>query len=293
MRAIFFSFMIGAITFLLLGTAYSKEPSTESTPPEVSKPKSSITSNTLTLTESVRGDVQSSGNPLQIKILQIKGAISRKLLASLKQTIAISDSDPVPAGLIILLDSKGGDGMAAIDIGRLLRKAKAHVFVTGECSSACILVLAGGVVRSAPTFSVGIQQARITLSSDAGVIKKEVDANENPVAKALLQKFDAAAKSYFSEMDIPPDLFEAMQSYSFRRVYRLSSHEITAYGLNGIEEDYLKQRTQMYAQRSGRWPKDEQELARRTAKVSTECMLYEANPVDFTKCYRRVLQDIY
>lgn len=293
MRAIFFSFIIGAITFLLLGTAYSKEPSTESTPPEVSEPKSSITSNTLTLTESVRGDVQSSGNPLQIKILQIKGAISRKLLASLKQTIAISDSDPVPAGLIILLDSKGGDGMAAIDIGRLLRKAKAHVFVTGECSSACILVLAGGVVRSAPTFSVGIHQARITLSSDAGVIKKEVDANENPVAKALLQKFDAAAKSYFSEMDIPPDLFEAMQSYSSRRVYRLSSHEITAYGLNGIEEDYLKQRTQMYAQRPGRWPKDEEELARRTAKVSTECMLYEANPVDFTKCYRRVLQDIY
>jgi hypothetical protein len=94
-------------------------------------------------------------------------------------------------------------------------------------------------------------------------------------------------------MDIPPDLYEAMQSYSSRRVYRLSSHEITAYGLNGVEEDYLKQRTQMYAQRSGRWPKDEEELARRTAKVSTECMPYEASPVDFTKCYRRVLQDIY
>lgn len=293
MRAIFLPSVISAIILLLPGAVHSKEISLQSSPPEVAIPKSSITSNTLTLTESVKGDVQSPINPQQIKIVQIKGPISRKLLANLKQTIAPSQFDPVPAGLIVLLDSKGGDGMAAIDIGRILRKSNAHVFVNGECSSACILVLAGGVVRGAPTFSIGIHQARITLSSDTGVIKKEVDANEDPVAKALLQKFDSSAKTYFSDMEIPPELFAAMQSHSSKRIYKLSSHEITAYGLNGIEESYLKHRTQMYAQRPGRWPKDEEELTRRTAKVSTECMPYEASPVDFTKCYRRVLQDIY
>lgn len=293
MRAIFFPSVISAIILLLPGAVHSKEISLQSSPPEVANPKSSIISNTLTLTESAKIDVQSSSNPQQIKIVQIKGPISRKLLANLKQTIAPSQFDPVPAGLIVLLDSKGGDGMAAIDIGRILRKSNAHVFVNGECSSACILVLAGGVVRGAPTFSIGIHQARITLSSDTGVIKKEVDASEDPVAKALLQKFDSSAKSYFSDMEIPPELFVAMQSHSSKRIYMLSSQEITAYGLNGIEESYLKQRTQMYVQRPGRWPKDEEELTRRTAKVSTECMPYEASPVDFTKCYRRVLQDIY
>ena len=94
-------------------------------------------------------------------------------------------------------------------------------------------------------------------------------------------------------MDIPPELFVAMQSHPTKRVYRLSSQEITAYGLNGIESSYLMQRAQMYAQRPGRWPKDPDELMRRTSKVSTECILYDNNPVDFTKCYRKVLQDIY
>jgi hypothetical protein len=84
-----------------------------------------------------------------------------------------------------------------------------------------------------------------------------------------------------------------MQSHPSKRIYRLSSHEITAYGLNGIEPNYLIERTQMYAQRPGRWPKDPDELLRRTAKVSTECMRFDNNPVDFTKCYRKVLQDIY
>lgn len=260
---------------------------------EANKVRSTVTSSTLTLTAANKGTDGSQVAPQQIQVIQIKGAISKKLLSKLQQTITASEADPIPAGLIVFLDSKGGDGMAAIEVGRMLRRANAHVFVNGECSSACILLLAGGVVRGAPTFSIGIHQARITLSSDAGVIKKELDANEDPVARALLQKFDQSAKVYFADMEIPPDLFTAMQSHSSKRIYKLSSPEITAYGLNGIEEAYLKQRTQLYVQRPGRWPKDEDELLRRTTKVSTECMPHEANPVEFTKCYHRVLQDIY
>lgn len=274
---------------LLVNVALAREniPATVN-PAETANTKSTVTSNILTFTESAKNPEKQ-----QIKVIHIKGPISRKLLANFKQNITPSESDPIPAGLIVFLDSRGGDGMAAIEIGRILRKANAHVFVNGECSSACILVLAGGVVRGAPTFSVGIHQARVTLSSDSGIIKKEVDSNEDPVAKALLAKFNSSAKVYFSDMEIPPDLFTAMQSHPTKRVYRLSSPEITAYGLNGIEEEYLKQRTEMYAQRPGRWPKDPDELTRRTLKVSTECMPFDANPVDFTKCYRRVLQDIY
>lgn len=262
-------------------------------PSEAALPRASVTVNTVKFTEASKaGDAQAS-EPQQIRIVQIKGPISRKLLANLKKNIVPAESDPVPAGLIVFLDSKGGDGMAAIEIGKLLRKANAHVFVNGECSSACILVLAGGVVRGAPTFSVGIHQARVTLSSDSGVIKKEVDAKENPIARSMLETFNSAAKVYFDEMEIPPDLFTAMQSHTTKRVYRLSSPEITAYGLNGIESEYLQQRAQMYAQKPGRWPKEADELSRRSMKVATECMRYDANPVDFTKCYRRVLQDMY
>ena len=291
----FIKYFLIAILFgsFSLGLLARESVTAQETTNEQSAAKSTVTTNILTLTESTKtGDAITQVNQ-QIKIIQIKGAISRKLLANLRSIIPSAGDDSIPAGFIVLLDSVGGDGMAGIEIGRLLRKANAHVFVNGECSSACILVLAGGVVRGAPTFSIGIHQARITLSSDAGVIKKEVNANEDPIAKSLLAKFDASAKTYFSDMDIPPELFVAMQSHPSKRVYRLSSQEITNYGLNGIEPNYLMQRAQMYAQRPGRWPKDSDELMRRTSKVSTECMLHDNNPVDFTKCYRKVLQDIY
>jgi ATP-dependent protease ClpP protease subunit len=267
--------------------------SMQETSNEQAPPKSTLTTSILTLSESSKAGEPGATLNQQIKIIQIKGAISRKLLANLKSNITATAVDPIPAGLIILLDSRGGDGMAAIEIGRLLRKANSHVFVNGECSSACILVLAGGVVRGAPTFSIGIHQARVTLSTDAGVIKKEVSASEDPQAKFLLEKFDTAAKTYFSDMEIPPDLFIAMQSHPSKRIYRLSSHEITAFGLNGMESNYVIERIQMYAQKPGRWPKDPDELIRRTSKVSAECMRFDNNPVDFTKCYRKVLQDIY
>lgn len=282
-----------ALSSFVLGVSARESVSMQETSNEQAPPKSTLTTSILTLSEGSQTGESGATVNQQIKIIQIKGAISRKLLANLKSSITTSADDPIPAGLIIFLDSRGGDGMAAIEIGRLLRKANAHIFVNGECSSACILVLAGGVVRGAPTFSIGIHQARITLSTDAGVIKKEVSVNEDPQAKFLLEKFDASAKTYFSDMEIPPDLFIAMQSHPSKRIYRLSSHEITAYGLNGIEPNYLIERTQMYAQRPGRWPKDPDELLRRTAKVSTECMRFDNNPVDFTKCYRKVLQDIY
>ena len=281
------------VLLTVVSNAFANEANSKALEPsEAAGPRPSVTVSTVKFSEAGAG----ANMPLseqQIKIVQIKGPISRKLLANIKRNIVPSESDPVPAGLIVFLDSKGGDGMAAIEIGKALRRANAHVFVSGECSSACILVLAGGVVRGAPTFSVGIHQARVTLSSDSGVIKKEVDAKEDPIAKSMLETFNNSAKVYFAEMEIPPDLFTAMQSHPTKRVYRLSSPEITAYGLNGIEDDYLQQRAQMYAQRPGRWPKEPDELSRRTMKVATECISFESNPVDFTKCYRRVLQDIY
>ena len=281
---------IAGFLILLGASSYLHAQETSS---EAASPSASVTINTVKFTESGKGLNGQAHEQQHIRIVQIKGPISRKLLANLKKSIAPTESDPVPAGLIVFLDSKGGDGMAAMEIGTILRNAHAHIFVNGECSSACILVLAGGVVRGAPTFSIGIHQARITLSNDSGVIKKEVDPKDDLTAKSLLDKFNTAAVRYFAEMEIPPDLFIAMQSYQTKRVYRLSSPEITAYGLNGIESGYLRQRAQMYAQRSGRWPKEPDELSRRTMKVATECIRYDANPVDFTKCYRRVLQDMY
>lgn len=247
--------------------------------------------------------------PNQIRVVFIKGTISRKLLETIRQRFGANPNienagsanlyeppnpEPFPAGLIVLLDSKGGDGMAAMEIGRILRRAQAHVFVTGECSSACVFILASGVMRGAPTFSVGIHQGRITLSSDAGVIKKEVDIKEDPKAKALLAKFEVMAKAYFAEMGIPNEFFQAMQDHSTRGVYRLTSQEITLYGLNGFDEDYLTQRVNFYQSRKGRWTQlDKDELYRRTSKVASECAPFDSKQQEFVNCYKKVLLDMY
>lgn len=292
------SYWVAFVCALMMGAlspSFARENTHQTPSTEPAKPgkttTATVTTKVITVTETIKHGDKSTIKKHHVKFVEIKGSISRTLLANLKQLVQPLEFDSVPAGLIVFLDSKGGDGMAAIEIGKIFRDANAHVFVNGECASACVFVLAGGVVRGAPAFSVGIHRARITVSSDAGVIKKEVDANKDLTAQSLLAKFDASVMAYFSKMGIPQDLFIAMQSHPSKNVYRLSSHEIGHYGLNGIDRDYLQLRTQMYANKAGRWPKDSDELFRRTSKVSIECIQF--NPVDFTKCYRRVLQDIY
>lgn len=290
--------IVAFVCALMMGSlspSFARDITHQTSSTEPAKPgkttTATVTTKVITVTETIKHGDKSTIEKQHVKFVEIKGSISRSLLANLKKIIQPLEFDTVPAGLIVFLDSKGGDGMAAIEIGKILRNANAHVFVNGECASACVFVLAGGVVRGAPAFSVGIHRARITMSSDAGVIKKEVDANQDLTAQALLAKFDDSVMTYFSNMGIPQDLFIAMQSHPTKNVYRLSSHELGHYGLNGVDRDYLQLRTQMYANMPGRWPKDTDELFRRSSRVSAECVQYD--PVNFTKCYRRVLQDMF
>lgn len=234
----------------------------------------------------------------QIRVVNVRGTISRKLVANIRNLLAgnvVVDpmEEPIPGKLIILLDSKGGDGMAAMEIGKLLRKNNAHVFVTGDCSSACVFLLASGVVRGAPSFSVGIHQGRITMSSESGVIKREVDVQEDPKAKALLAQYERDAKVYFAQMGIPSNFFQTMQNHSTKGVYRLTGEEVTFYGLSGFEDSYFERRARFYAQKKGRWALDKDELHRRTAKVASDCAQYELKQTDYINCYKRVLTDRY
>lgn len=57
------------------------------------------------------------------KVIHINGPISFKAYSKLSSDLrGFHNSDPIPAGLIVFLDSPGGAGEAAIELGRLLRK---------------------------------------------------------------------------------------------------------------------------------------------------------------------------
>ncbi len=229
----------------------------------------------------------------QIVVLAINGNISRKLVDSVRLAVEKVNGDPIPAGLIVLLDSSGGDGMAAMKIGRILRPAHAHIFVTGQCASACILVLASGVVRSAPAYSVGIHRGRITISDSNAKVLQEVDVNTNPSAKKTLEKFEQEVPVYFSDMGMPPDLFQAMQSHQYKGVYRLTSEENTFYGLTGFDSAYLADRAALFEEMKGAYHMDKNELHRRTLKVASHCAEFDKQYTAFINCYKKVLKDPY
>ncbi len=238
-----------------------------------------------------------SGAPVisegRVVVMAIKGQISRKVLESIQGSIAQVQGDPLPAGLIVLLDSPGGDGIAAMKIGQLLRTQQAHVFVTGQCASACIFVLASGVVRGAPAYSVGIHRGRITKSDANAKILEEVDVKTNPEARRLLEQFEKTAPVYFSQMGMPPELFQAMQSHQYKGVYRLSSEEVIFYGLNGFDPQYLDLRAEQLERAKGLYRMDKDELHRRTLKVASRCAQFDQKHTAFIDCYKQVLKDPY
>lgn len=245
---------------------------------------------------SVRSASADSGQPTtasNVVVVTITGRITKKTLESVRASSPRSNADPIPAGLIVLLDSSGGDGVAAMEVGRILRLANAHIFVTGQCSSACMFILASGVVRGAPAYSVGIHRGRITVTDESGKILKEVNASENPKAAAALTKFEREAEGYFAEMGMSPSLFQAMQSHTQKGVYRLSHSEVAKYGLTGFEKKYFDARAEFYASQRGVYKMDGAELSRRTAKVASRCGEYQGDRKRFVSCYAEVLRDRY
>ncbi len=227
----------------------------------------------------------------QVVVMAIKGQISKKVLESVRGSISNVSGDPIPAGLIVLLDSPGGDGVAAMRIGEILRANRAHVFVTGQCASACIFILASGVVRGAPAYTVGIHRGRITKTDENAKILEEIDVKTNPQARELLERFEKAVPIYFAQMGMPPDLFQAMQSHQYKGVYRLNNEEIVFYGLSGFEPNYLEARAALYEKMTGPYHMDKDELHRRTLKVASRCAEFDQKHTAFINCYKQVLKD--
>jgi len=127
-------------------------------------------------------------------------------------------------GLVLHLDSRGGNLTSAIAIGRLLRamKATARVEAGASCLSACVLVLAGAPHRGiAPGAAIGLH-------------RPHDDEDERLPAQVLRDKqarLEAFVKAYLREVNVPTTLFESMQQAPQGRM--LPPSELAWYGLDG------------------------------------------------------------
>ena len=223
--------------------------------------------------------------PKGIRVVELKGAITPGLVAKLRSVFESVDTGRLPAGAIVLIDSHGGDGLAAIEIGRMVREAKAHVFVRGRCASACVYVLAGGVVRGvARDRAIGIHSPRLTtFVKGLGVV--DINVATSPNAAAALEAGNKRSREYFAEMGAPDALFAAMMATPSDQTRYLDLAELPPLGIVGIDPGYLAEYAPR-AEKAYRIPEDE--LVRRVLATPGKCMT-EAGAT-FVSCYRRVLR---
>lgn len=221
-------------------------------------------------------------------VLRFDAAISPALaqdIDAFADRFALLEQRPV---LIVLLGSSGGDAYAAMQIGTRLRALDAHVFVTSSCDSACLFVLASGVFRSAPAFSVGIHRAQVTRSSGAPMSQDGSAPIPADTLRDLMGRFERDAVAYLGRMGVDPGLVALMQGIDTTHVRRLSEHDLIARGVIGLDAEYRAAQAARLVPllRDAPTPDETAALIR---SIGSHCGLHFGRPAAFADCHLRRL----
>lgn len=234
--------------------------------------------------------VFAASEAIESRFIRIDGSITANTLFEISQKLAgWSNEDPVPAGLIVLLNSQGGDGEAAMQIGRVLRQKKAQVFVTGRCESACVFILASGVVRAAAPGSVGVHAGRLTLTDRQGKVLKEIDASRSLDDSFRLTHFNSEVRQYFAEMGIEHGLLDVVLAHRTMQTYKLTDLEMKQYRLVGFDSQYLRERSLLFEKGSGSERINRMAFYDRTLSVPMRCKASASNNDAFLVCFKNLL----
>ncbi len=221
--------------------------------------------------------------PATVPVIEIRGAISQQHVLQFRRALESVNLNRFPAGAILLLDSTGGDGLAAMEIGRIARAAGVHAFVRGRCNSACVLILAGSVVRGVDRDrAVAIHRGRITVTATG--------ANVDPVhpeAAFALEVADRLTEEYLREMDMPPALFKAIMAVPANLSRLLTLAEMAELRLFGMDPGWRRLRVPAGATTYGI---STDEFERRLLLTPAACIPGQLLPQDFARCYRRIMQ---
>ena len=222
-------------------------------------------------------------------VINIQGKISKLLLEKIrKSTQKLSNEDKFPPVLVVTLDSNGGDGEAAIEIGKILRNYHAHVFVTNRCGSACVFTFAGGAFRSSIPSSLGIHQPRVTISDSGARVIKELDLSKNESAQNMLDAFERKAASFLDEMVMGNGFYERIQAQKTKELYWLDEAEVEKYKLNGFTPETLNNMTKQISILAN-YPIEQNKVVANSQNVLKECTYLKNEPNNFAKCYINVM----
>lgn len=159
--------------------------------------------------------------PARAEVVSISGAtwLQGEILPRDLQTL-IERRRP---GMVVHLNSGGGQLVSGVAIGRLLRQMKgvAMVEAGSSCSSACVYVLAGAPYRVVqPGAVVGVHKPYDP--DDAHLPAAERESKQ--------ARLDAFVRAYLKEVNVPPALYDAMLQAPQGRA--LPRAELSWYGLD-------------------------------------------------------------
>jgi hypothetical protein len=161
----------------------------------------------------------------------------------------------------INIDSQGGSVIAAMAIGKMLRKDRIGVQVDDHCYSACVLVLAGAVSRCcfSNIGNVGIHRPYFDVSTR--------DVSPSKMRELYIQALQDI-RSYFREMNVSEGLADAMLRIDPENVRFLGESELESYGLTMFDPVEAEMRDLEGATLYGL---DRREYLRRKALSTSRC----------------------
>lgn len=126
----------------------------------------------------------------------------------------------------VLLDSPGGDVLAAMELGRILRRMNFNAWIFPEklCASACVFVLAGATYR--------------TVGGKVGIHRpyQPNDKFSSPEQqKSFYLKIETEVKKYLTDMNVNPSLYDDMIRIAPGKIKFLNDDELERYGLSGTD----------------------------------------------------------
>lgn len=134
----------------------------------------------------------------------------------------------------IRLDSPGGDLLAAMKIGDIIRTEWLWTDLSrdanAQCASACVFILAAGAVRIATDHQVSIHRPHFDEHLFSGLGQHD--------AKIKYDELSRQVEAYLSQMGMSGDLFAAMMKVPSNKIRKLTYHELVNYWLVGKDPGY-------------------------------------------------------
>ena len=176
--------------------------------------------------------------------------------------------------VILLLNSEGGDVDAALKAGTFVRQKKITTVVAQgtSCSSACSLLLLGGVDR----YSAGRIGLHRPYSTKYSVSEREAQKTYDSINQRIIQ--------YLKIMNIPESLLNIMNSIAPDSIRWMTFKELQEMQICGVDPVYAEQKDSLKAQRLQITKQEYYARKKQASNMMNSCVEKLDNTEEFIRC---------